>query len=312
MTARRRLLYLAPGSPAPWRAAVAGRLPDAEFVCWSDTDDYAGIDYCLAWKPPQGVFNKITGLKAIFALGAGVERILDTTDMPQHVPVVRLADSDLIADMAEYVLAQCLYLHREMPAYRAQQTQGEWRARPAVRARERRVTVLGLGSLGAAAAVTLAQHGFSVSGWSRSDKTIPSVECLSGAAALKTVLERTDILVNLLPLTSGTRRLLDAEKLAWLKLGATIVSAGRGAVIDEEALAAALDRGALDHAVLDVFETEPLPADHPFWRHARVTVTPHVASETNPRTAVAYIAQAIERFEGGEALPNVVDWSRGY
>jgi glyoxylate/hydroxypyruvate reductase A len=205
-----------------------------------------------------------------------------------------------------------LSAHRLAPRYRRQQVRAEWRQHEQPAAAERTVGILGFGELGRACADALLPLGFRLLGWRRSGHSHPRVECAQGDGGLDEVLARSDILVCLLPGTSATRGLLDAARLALLPAGATVINVGRGAVVDDQALLAALDAGRIEAAILDVFQTEPLPAAHPYWRHERVWVYPHVAAETDPRSASRIVAATVRRFRAGVPLPERVDFARGY
>jgi glyoxylate/hydroxypyruvate reductase A len=214
--------------------------------------------------------------------------------------------------MCEYIALQVLRLHRQDVDYRAQQAAGEWREHSQKNAAERTVGILGFGTLGEAAGRTLQALGFDVAGWSRSAKEVPGFTTFAGAAGLDRMLARSEILICLLPMTPETEGILNTELFARLPRGAAIVNAGRGRHLVEADLLAALASGQLSAAVLDVFRDEPLPPAHPFWRHQRIIVTPHVAAETHPPTATAIIAAAIEDLEAGRPIPNLVDRERGY
>jgi len=269
------------------------------------------VDY-IVYAPSSGLsdFTPFTGLKAVLSLWAGVEKIQNNPTL--QVPLARMVDPGMSAGMAEYVLGHVMRHHLGMDADILNRT-GPWQNRPAPPlAKDRPVGILGLGALGSAAAQRLSAQGFPVSGWARTQKNLPGIACHSGADGLQDVLERAQILVLLLPLTGETENILNAETLAMLPRGAVVINPGRGPLIDDEALLDALDSGQLSHATLDVFRTEPLPDDHPFWEHPRVTVTPHIASETRPQTAAQTIAENIRRGEAGEPFLHLVDRQRGY
>ena len=260
--------------------------------------------------PDPAALRALPALEWIHSLWAGVETLLGGVD--ERVGVVRLVDPGLTRAMVEAVLAWTLYLHRDVPRYLAQQRERVWEYHELVPAAERRVGVLGLGELGAASARALARQGFDVAGWSRSPKSIEGVETFSGDGGLAALLERSDVLVVLLPLTGATRGLLDGAALDRLPEGASVVNAARGPILVEADLLERLDAGRLDHAVLDVFDVEPLPEDHPFWAHPRVTVMPHVAAPT-PRVAAARLAAgAVHRWLATGEMPPTVDRVRGY
>ncbi len=299
--------------PEPWRATLAGHFEDLDFRVWPDDGgDPADIEFALVWAQKEGALKRYPNLRAIFSLGAGVEHILRDQDLPAGVPIVRLVDAQLTRDMTEYVLAWVLYYHRDHHRYRALQAAREWRALPPVAAADRRVGILGLGELGRASATALAGLGFRVRGWSRTAKEIEGVTCFHGAGGLGDFLEEAEILVCLLLLTPETRRIVDGALLAALPAGACFVNAARGGHVVAADLVAALDSGHVAAATLDVFEPEPLPADDPLWSHPGVTVTPHVASITNPGTAAAEIAEDIRRIRAGGAARHVVDPAKGY
>jgi glyoxylate/hydroxypyruvate reductase A len=268
------------------------------------------VDYII-YAPDSDVqdFTPYTRAKAVLNLWAGVENIVGNPTL--RIPLARMVDHGLTQGMVEWVTGHVLRHHLGMDRHILGQD-GEWRADAPPLASDRRVTVLGLGALGEACARMLVRLGFPVTGWSRRPKDIPGVSCLSGDAGLQAALKAADILVLLLPLTDETENLLNADTLALLPEGAVIVNPGRGPLIDDDALLAALDRGHVAHATLDVFRVEPLPAEHPFWAHPNVTVTPHIASETRPETAAQVIAENVRRGETGEPFLHLVDRENGY
>ncbi|MGB0681484.1 MAG: 2-hydroxyacid dehydrogenase [Magnetovibrionaceae bacterium] len=245
------------------------------------------------------------------SLWAGVEGLLsDLGDA--RFDIVRMTDPNLAQTMAEAVLAWTLYLHRDMPRYHTAQAEKRWRQHRLVRAEDRPIGLLGLGNLGSVAAEVLKSQGFPLSGWSRRPKHIDGIACHSAEAGLRQVLQSSDILVCLLPLTPATHDLLNAERLALLPKHASVINFGRGALIDDDALLDALDAGRLGHAVLDVFREEPLPPTSPFWTHPGVTVLPHIAAPTTKSSAARIAAVNVTRYlETGE-LPPVVSRRRGY
>ena len=218
-----------------------------------------------------------------------------------------------IADgMVEYVTMAVLALHRDLPTYLVEQRQEQWRPVRLRPASARRIGVLGLGQLGEAVCRKLALFGFVVSGWSRSPRQIPGVTCFSGSDALPSCLAQSDILVCLLPLTRDTEGILNQRTLSMLPRGAMVVNAGRGRQLVQEDLLEALETGHISAAVLDVTDPEPLPPGHAFWHHPRILITPHVASMTQPETAVDFVIDVIGRHARGEALPGQIDRERGY
>lgn len=268
------------------------------------------VDY-IVYAPNSDVqdFTPYTRCKAVLNLWAGVEAITGNETLTQ--PLARMVDSGLTEGMIEWVAGHVLRHHLGMDLHINGQD-GEWRTHVPPLARERRVTVLGLGELGMAVAEALAGLGFPVTGWSRRQKTSATITTLSGDDGLKEALSQADILVLLLPLTEGTENVIDAEALSLMPKGAVIINPGRGPLIDDEALLAAMETGQIGHATLDVFRVEPLPKDHPFWGHPNVTVTPHIASETRPVTSSQVIAENVRRGEAGEPFLYLVDRGAGY
>ncbi len=268
------------------------------------------VDYII-YAPNSSVqdFTPYSRCKAVLNLWAGVENVVGNPTLTQ--PLARMVDPGMTRGMVEWVAGHTLRHHLGMDAQILSQN-GDWRPHVPPLAEDRRVSVLGLGALGSACAEALAGLGFAVTGWSRRPKAIPGVTCLSGADGLRDALSRADILILLVPLTTATENLMDAQNLALMPAGACLINPGRGQLIDDEALLAALDTGRIAHATLDVFRVEPLPAGHPFWAHPRVTVTPHIASETRPRTSAQVIAENIRRGAAGEPFVHLVDRDAGY
>ncbi|MEM9781251.1 MAG: glyoxylate/hydroxypyruvate reductase A [Pseudomonadota bacterium] len=307
------------GKPAE-RAAYARFLPAAaeaagqpiELVMEPDGVDRARVDYLvLAPSGPVRDFAGFTRLKAILNLWAGVEQAL-ALPLPESVPLVRMVEDGLTLGMLDYVTGHVLRHHLGLDVLVGTRPAVPWGSHAPPLARDRRVTVLGTGVLGAACAERLAACGFAVTGWSRGPKAIPGIRNLHGADGLAEALDGAEILVLLLPETPDTRNILDAAAIERLAPGAAVVNAGRGPLIDDSALLAALDRGRLGHATLDVFDIEPLPDDHPFWAHPKVTVTPHIASVTRPETASHALISQIGRGERGEPFKYVVRRDAGY
>jgi glyoxylate/hydroxypyruvate reductase len=291
---------------------LAGLMPEHEFRYWPEIGDRSEIDYAMVWSPEPGLLASLPNLKLIIGLGAGVDHILRDPIVPRDVPILRLVDPYMTDAMSEYVALSVLRLHRQDLDYLAQQRASIWEEREQKNAAERPVGILGFGTLGQDAGRKLKALGFDVAGWSRSAKEVPGFAAYAGPDGFDALLRRSEILVCLLPLTAETRGILNAAAFARLPRGAAIVNAGRGGHLIEEDLIPALDAGQLSGAVLDVFRDEPLPAEHPFWRHPRIIVTPHIAAETHPPTAAPIIRDAIRRFEAGEPVPNLVDTARGY
>ncbi|MDE9451306.1 glyoxylate/hydroxypyruvate reductase A [Aliiroseovarius sp. Z3] len=268
------------------------------------------VDYMVyAPNGPVQDFTPYKRTKAVLGLWAGAEKVVGNPTLTQ--PYTRMVDDGLTEGMTEWVTGQVLRHHLGMDRY-IHRTAPIWNQPAPPLARDRTVAVLGLGALGVAAAKSLRALNFNVCGWSRSQKEIDGIECCSGDDGLQDVLSRAEIVVLLLPKTPATENILNAERLAWLPKGAVIINPGRGPLIDDQALLAALDSGQVGHATLDVFRVEPLPDDDPYWAHPNVTVTPHIAADTRPASAARVIAENIRRGEAGEPLLHLVDREAGY
>ena len=272
--------------------------------------DPENTDYIVyAPNPDLTDFAPYTHTKAVLSLWAGVETIVTNKTLTQ--PLTRMVDNGLTEGMVEWVIGHTLRHHLGMDTHIVNPNHG-WHAVAPPLARNRSVGVLGLGELGTACARALTALNFNVIGWSRREKSLDGIMCQSGAEGLEATLAVSEILILLLPLTSSTQNLLNADRLSRVPKGAVIINPGRGALIDDDALIDALNEGQIGHATLDVFRTEPLPWDHPFWPHENVTVTPHIASETRTETAAQSVAENIRRSEAGEPLLHLVNRSAGY
>jgi len=310
------LLLISDMVPEEWDGAIAQLAKQRNVRVWPYLQDPAEIEYAIAWKPPRGALQGFPNLRAIFSMGAGVDHLVGDRDLPA-VPIVRFVADDLTEQMSEYVLHHVLLHHRRHLDYAEQQARKEWKPLAQPAAREVRVGVMGCGVLGSAAAAKLAAIGFQTRGWSRTRKTIPGVSAYAGSDEFLAFLAGTDILVCLLPLTQQTRGLLGAKLIAAMASdgvlpGRVVINAGRGGLQNEGEILAALDKGALWAASLDVFETEPLAQTSPLWIHPRVVVTPHNAAISRPAPLFEYVLQQVEKFERGEGLDHVVDLQRGY
>lgn len=300
-----------PGRGQRWQTLLAERDARRALRIWPDCGDRESVRYLVTWRPPADIMRQFPNLEVLFSIGAGVDQF-DFASLPDTLPVVRMVEPGIVQCMIEYVTFAVLGLHRDMPAYLAQQRQGEWRAHPVRPAMHRRVGVMGVGQLGSAVLKQLKRLGFDCHGWNRSPRQLDGIPVRHGAAELAPFLARSEILVCLLPLTEATRGMLDAKLFAGLPRGAGLVQVGRGPQLVDRDLLAALDDGQVGAAVLDVVDPEPLGEGHPFWVHPRVWLTPHIASVTQPDSAFERLYDNILRFERGEPMIGVVDRRLGY
>ena len=307
------LLFSSPEDPAElWVPALRAALPDVEVRVAPDVGNPAEIDYALVWKPKPGFLATLPNLKVIFSIAAGVDHVLSDPDRPKHLPIVRMVDDYLKDMMSEYAILGVLHFHRYMPRYQAQQRARKWDRGWPLYTPETQVGVLGLGEIGAHVANRFAALGFQVHGWSRTPKQVDGIACHHGEAGLFEMLPGCQYLVGVLPLTPQTRGIFNAKTLAALPKGAVVVNLGRGGHVADDDLLAALDSDHIAGAFLDVFNTEPLPEDHPYWTHPKVVMTPHVAGELVPKSCAKSIARNVRRHQKGEPLLYVVDLQRGY
>ena len=307
------ILFSCAGSDADfWRRQMEEYVPDQEFRVFPDTGDPSDIEFAMVWLHPKGDLRNYPNLKAILSLGAGVEHVLRDPDLPEGIPIVRLVDDMMSQDMSLHVVHWVIHYHRSYHVYAKDQGDKRWQRLRFPDTRERRVGILGMGELGGEAARRVRDLGFAVAGWSHTPKTIEGVESFHGDDGLMPFLRRTDILASLLPLTPSTENLLDKGKFAAMPEGAYFINLSRGAIVVDKDLLAALDSGAIAGAALDVFRTEPLPPDHPYWSHPKVSVTPHAAGPTNDRSAARKMAENINRVLAGEAPHPALDMKRGY
>lgn len=295
-----------------WAAALARELPDEEIRINTAPGEDGDVEFAVVWQPPPGRLAKIPGLKAIFSLGVGVDHIFADTELPDGVPIIRLIDPTLAAQMTEYVVMNVLWHHRAMDDYAALQDRRQWRELDLPRTDARRVGIMGLGAMGHGAAEALARFGLPLAAWTRTARDWPLGKAFHGRDGLRPFLEMSDILVCLLPLTRETEGILNAHAFAALPKGAVLINAARGGHLIEADLLDALASKQLSAATLDVFDEEPLPPGHPFWAHPRIRVTPHVAALTYADTAAREIAANIGKIRAGEAVSGLVDRKQQY
>jgi glyoxylate/hydroxypyruvate reductase A len=306
------LLASTVGPAERWSAPLAAAMPDEELRVFPDIGDPDDIEVALFAKQQSGLFPKLTNLKLIIGLQAGVESLLDDPELPADIPIARSTQPDGDRMIAEYVLLHVLRHHRNMPDFLANQTRHVWEKPPVFLARDRRVGFLGMGVIAHPCAVLVRDIGFQTASWTRTPNHLDGVENYHGPEGLEPFLNGCEIVINVLPLTEATEDILNSRTLSMLPKGAKLINIGRGQHIVDDDLIAALDSGHLDHATLDVFRTEPLPEDHPFWDHPKVTVMPHTARLSQPANVAPQVAENIRRFRAGEPLIQPVNRDAGY
>jgi glyoxylate/hydroxypyruvate reductase len=306
------LLSPQPGTAEVWRRSFAAAMPELDLRIWPELGNPADIDVAaIGGSPPAGALKTLPNLRLILSLTAGIDNLLEEPDLPD-VPIARTNDPDGDLMMNETVLMHVLRHHRYLPEYQRAQARGEWKRLPITPASERKVGVMGLGMIGLGSAKALAALGFAVAGWVRAPRAAGPIEIFGGRDRLGAFLARSQILVNLLPLTPDTRDIVAADTLKMLPPGAAFINLGRGETVVETDLIAALDSGHLAAATLDVYRVEPLPSDSPLWRHPKITVMPHVARRLMPEKVAPRICGIIKDFHAGKPLAQVVDRKLGY
>jgi glyoxylate/hydroxypyruvate reductase A len=308
----RILLFRNDGDTEPWVRDFAAALPQAETVVWKEGASAPPCDYAVLWGPTPALLGQLSHVRAIFLLGAGVDAILRSGDALPQVPIIRLGDAGMAVQMAEYVTHAVLRYFRSFDEYEQQARRGEWSKLSQYSKEHFTIGVMGMGKLGMRVVEAMRHFGFSVRGWSRTQKEIPGVECFAGMDSLESFLRGTRVLVCMLPLTPETDNLLDRRRLFMLPQNAFLINVARGGLIAEPDLLSLVRSGHILGATLDVFRNEPLPVPHPFWDEPRITITPHISALTMREESVRQIAAKIEALEQGQPVDDVVDRNRGY
>jgi glyoxylate/hydroxypyruvate reductase len=296
-----------------WLKILKKKLPMERIVKFSNLkkSDYKKIDVAIVANPNPTEVKKLVNLKWIQSVWVGVEKLVESFKS-ERVKIVRLVDPEMNRTMSEAVLSWVLYLHRDMHFYQVQQNKRVWKEADYIKPSKKIVSIIGLGELGSASAAKLIENGFNVCGWSRGKKNIKKVKSFTGELGLKNMLKQTDILVCLIPLTRNTKYLLNYKTLSYLKKGASIINFARGAIINAKDLVKHLNSGTIKHAVLDVFEQEPLPKTSILWKHKNVTVLPHISAHTDMDTASSIVCKNIKMYRLKNRIPKSVDIVRGY
>ena len=296
-----------------WLKVLKKKLPKERIVKFSSLkkSDYKKIDIAIVANPNPNEVKQLVNLRWIQSVWVGVEKLVESFK-DEKVKIVRLVDPEMNRTMSEAVLSWVLYLHRDMHFYKIQQNKRLWKEADYIKPSKKTVSIIGLGELGMASAKKLIENSFNVCGWSRGKKNIKKVKSFTGELGLKNMLKQTDILVCLIPLTKKTKYLLNSKTLSYLKRGASIINFARGAIINEKDLVKYLNSGKIKHAVLDVFEQEPLPKKSILWKHKNVTVLPHISAHTDMDTASNIVCKNIKMYRLKNRIPKSVDLKRGY
>jgi len=306
-------LVISPGrDPESWVEALKEQHPGLNIYVYPEDHDKEEVDFALTWNHPRGIFKNYPNIKVIASMGAGVDHITSDPELPENVKITKVVDKRLEEDMGTFVLSLVLAHQKNLLHYRESQKNEKWDPVPYTRNNDVKVGILGIGNLGQSVANSLLKNGFQVIGFSKNKKDFKDVESYAGEDEFDDFLEQTDILVNMLPLTPDTEKILNKELFEKLPKGAYLINVARGEHLVEQDLLAKVDDGHLSGAALDVFWEEPIRDEHPFWKHPKIRVTPHVASVTQPNSVVPQIIENYERLQEGKELKNVVKRDRGY
>ena len=296
-----------------WRQWVQEELPEMDVRVHPDDGDVNEIKYVATWKHPHGILKKYPNLKAILSLGAGVDHILSDPDLPEDLPIVRLVDPKLTHEMCFHALHWVLHFHSNHFLYMKQQMDKKWKQQGSIQPEDRTVGIMGLGNIGRGIGDSIVNQGFKVLGWGANQiSSLDDIQYFSGDEQLGDFLEKTDILINVLPLTESTTNILRKHELQHLPRGAFIINMGRGGIVNETDLLSLLDEGHIAAAAMDVFEEEPLPANNRLWSHPSVYITPHIAGQSNPQSSAKTIAKNIRRIEDGKMPFPIYNITKGY
>jgi len=298
--------------PQVWRECFAREIPELEVRFWPEAGDLATVDIVACGRMPDNALRSMPNLKLIVSLFAGQDLFLSDKTIPENVPIVRAANPAGDQMMTEMVILHVLRHHRQIPELLLAQQKSEWASPKRLKTRDRKVGIMGLGPIGAAAAKAVRDLGFETAAWVRRPRQLNGIEIFHGPDQLAAFLGRSEIVVNLLPLTTETEDILGAKNFALMPKGASVINLGRGPHVVDADLIAALDSGQLVAATLDVFRQEPLPKEHPFWRHPRITVIPHASRGQFPAEIAPLICNHIRRFQRGEKMTDRVDIAAGY
>ncbi|MCK8523483.1 glyoxylate/hydroxypyruvate reductase A [Aquimarina sp. D1M17] len=298
--------------PKPWQNALASKLKGVNIEIYPEVEEPEKVTFSLCWKPDKNALSKFSNLKVVQSVGASVEHIIQSQNLSPDCILTRIIDHQLSQDMFEYILAGIMSHLKKLPEYQLDEKQKPWDQKPYKRIDNTRIGILGLGKIGTHVAVKLEQLGFKVKAWSKSEKSVKNILCLHGHDGLSNVLYNTDILINILPLTAETENILNIRHLEQLNKNGYLINVGRGEHLVDSDLLILLNNNHLSGALLDVFRTEPLPIEHPFWQHDKIRITPHIAAITNVDTASDIVVTNYQNLLKGKELINIVSLKKGY
>ena len=296
-----------------WSNGLKNAMPEMDIKVYPDDGDVNEVEFAIVWKHPRGILKKYPNLKAILSLGAGVDHIISDPDLPEGLPIIRLVDKKLTHEMCLHSLHWVLHFHSDQYLYRSQQLKRQWIQQSSIQTEDRTIGIMGLGNIGRSIGELLVNQGFNVIGWGANKKSsITGIQYYFGQEQLSDFLSNTNILINVLPLTSNTANILTKNELSLLPKDSFIINIGRGGIIDEDDLLALLDEGHIKAVALDVFAQEPLPENNSLWEHPSVYITPHIAGQSNPNSAAQTISENIHLIQKGELPYPIYSASNGY
>lgn len=296
-----------------WSNSLRMAMPEMDINVYPDEGDINKVEYAVVWKHPKGILKKYPNLKAILSLGAGVDHIISDPDLPKGLPIIRLVDKKLTHEMCLHALHWVLHFHSDQYLYRIQQFNHEWNQKSSIQSEDRTIGIMGLGNIGKSIGDLLVNLDFKVIGWgARKKKALGLIDYSFGKDKLSSFLSRADILINVLPKTQNTANLLSKKELECLPKGSFIINIGRGGIIDESDLLILLDNNHIAAAALDVFTEEPLPENNSLWSHPSVYITPHIAGQSNPKSAAKTIAENIHNIQKGKLPYPIYSNENGY
>ncbi len=296
-----------------WQVELKAELSNIDVRVHPDVGNENEIEYAVVWKHPHGILKRYSNLKVILSLGAGVDHITSDPDLPEGIPIVRLVDKKLTHEMCLHALHWVLHFHCDQYLYLKQQIDRKWEQQSSIQTEDRTIGIMGLGNIGGSIAASLIHQGFNVIGWGANKRNSSGeVGYYYGAKQLREFLEKTHILINVLPLTKNTINMIGKQELQQLPRDSFIINMGRGGIINEVDLLSLLEDGHITAAAVDVFDQEPLPKENPLWRHPSVYITPHIAGQSNPKSASKTIAENIRLIEDGKMPFPIYNITKGY